>query len=485
MILRSEKMNRVLKRMLIVFFAFAMTVPVFGAAEVICSDWARTSVEGAAEKGYVPEDLLLKANSVATREELCRLIIKFYSAYSGAEVKAEGNSPFTDIDSSEVTAAVELGLFSGVSDTEFDPNGEVTKEQMATVMDRLFRKISVPMEELSGSEERFADDADISTWAWESVGRLKKNGILSGYEGLFMPKDKTTVEQAIVVIMQALPKDEAKQVTKSGADPVRVGGVSLSLDETTSQLKAKLGEPDRIDKNRFGFDRYVYNSDYTKFFMVGVKDGRVAEIYTNAGNFAFGKISSATTYDSMNFRDFRTYSSEKAVYEASGYSYSVFFDSMAGNKVDAIYIVKGGLVEADDFYSKASETYVEMELVDIINAARAKHGMAPYTRNNYSDVVAKSHSAEMQRSLRGGYNSANGLTPFQRMSNAGIDYTLASENICTNISGDAIEIYGWWMSNVSTRSNLMSENFTSIGIGAVAASARSVFFTTADMFTRS
>ncbi|MPN04456.1 hypothetical protein SDC9_151694 [bioreactor metagenome] len=68
------------------------------------------------------------------------------------------------------------------------------------------------------------------------------------------------------------------------------------------------------------------------------------------------------------------------------------------------------------------------------------------------------------------------------MDKAGIKYSLAAENIFTENSGDAIEIYGWWMSNVSTRSNLLSDNFTHIGIGCVGSSYKKIFFTTADMF---
>ena len=97
--------------------------------------------------------------------------------------------------------------------------------------------------------------------------------------------------------------------------------------------------------------------------------------------------------------------------------------------------------------------------------------------------LQKPHSTEMKSILRSDYNSIKGLTPFQRMDKAGIKYTLAAENIFAEASGGAVEIYGWWMSNVSTRSNLLNNDFTQIGIGCVGAGYKQLFYTTADIFS--
>ena len=118
----------------------------------------------------------------------------------------------------------------------------------------------------------------------------------------------------------------------------------------------------------------------------------------------------------------------------------------------------------------------------MINSARVKHGLPVLIRNSASDGVAKEHSNEMNTLAKGSYTSKNGLTPFARMTNAGINFTMAAENICTTATGDAINIYGWFMNNISTRSNIVSDDFNEIGIGCSASKVLNRFYTTTDLF---
>lgn len=472
-------MSKLYKAIFVAVLCVAMSISAVGAG-IKCSTWARESVASAAEKGFVPSSLLAKANEPITRKEMCSLIMQFYRVYTGTDYKSTAKSKFTDEQSNDVVTAVELGLFSGVSKNEFEPNEKVTREQMATVMARLFNKVNIRLTPDSASDEVFKDNAKISDWAKPSVALLKKNGIVNGdSNGYFNPKAITTTEQVIAVLMQT--QAEFSQST-TGEQAVKVGNVTISLGETLIKVLSKLGEPSRIDQNEFGTQRYVFANKYENFVMVGIKDNKVVEIYTNAASLGYEAITSKATYGTMKFDKYKTYSSEKAVYQTDKYVFTVFFDSLDSQKVDAVYLRSSDLTQVSNFYSTNNEAYVEMELFDIINASRVKNGLPAYSRNNYSDVVAKAHSTEMQSLFRSDYNSRKGLTPFQRMDKAGIKYSLAAENIFTDTSGDAIEIYGWWMSNVSTRSNILSADFTDIGIGCVGSSYKKIFYTTADMF---
>ncbi|MGE4213574.1 MAG: S-layer homology domain-containing protein [Anaerotignaceae bacterium] len=472
-------MSKLYKAMFVLVLCFAMATSVMGA-DIKCSAWATEAVTSAEEKGFVPSSLLLKANEPITRKEMCSLIMQFYRVYTGNDYKSLAKSQFTDEKSSDVVTAVELGLFSGVSNNIFAPNDKLTREQMATVMVRLFNKVDIKLTQNSDSDEVFNDNAKIADWAKASVALLKKNGIINGdSNGYFNPKAITTTEQVIAVLMQT---QSTSSQSPTGAQAVKVGNVTINLGENLITVLNKLGEPSRIDQNEFGTQRYVFASNYERFVMVGISNNKVVEIYTNSASLGYGTITSKTTYGTIKFDKYKTYSSEKAVYQTDKYVFTVFFDSLDNQKVDAIYLRESDLTQVNDFYGTGYEAYVEKELFDIINASRVKNGLVEYKRNGYSDVVAKAHSAEMKSFLRSDYNSIKGLTPFQRMDKAGIKYSLAAENIFAETSGDAIEIYGWWMSNVSTRSNLLSDDFTDIGIGCVGASYKKVFFTTADMF---
>jgi|GEM_PF-5553559 Uncharacterized protein with SCP/PR1 domains len=468
-------MNKFYKAILVMVVCVTTGTSVMGAG-IKCSGWATEAVTSAAENGFVPESLLSKANEPITRREMCSLIMQYYRVYTGDNYISSAESQFMDEKSNEVVTAVELGLFSGVSTKMFMPNEKVTREQMAAVMARLFNKIGLELIQSTDADSVFNDNAKIGDWAKASVALLKKNGIINGdNKGYFNPKGITTIEQVIAVLMQTQPS--------TGEQSVMVGDLSVSLGENVARVVREFGQPTRIDKNKFGTQRYIYANNYEKFFMVGISNDKVVEIYTNAASLGYCTITSKTTYDTMNFDNYKTYSWEKAVYEDDKYVLTVFFDCMDNRKVDAIYLRSSGLTEVSDFYGTGSEAYVESELVDIINASRVKMGMLAFKRNSDADVVAKAHSDEMMSFLRSDYNSIRGLTPFQRMDEAGIKYGLAAENIFTEASGDAIEIYGWWISNVATRSNLLSKNFTDIGIGSVGSSKRKIFYTTADMFS--
>lgn len=472
-------MNKLYKAIIVMVLCVAMGTSAIGA-DIKCSTWATEAVTSAAENGFVPTSLLSKANEPITRKEMCSLIMQFYRVHTGTDYKSKAKSQFSDEQSSDVVTAVELGLFSGVSDDIFQPYDKLTREQMAAVMARLFNKVNIKLTPNSPSDETFKDNAKISDWAKPSVALLKKNSIVNGdSDGYFNPKSITTTEQVIAVLMQT--QDTFSQST-TGAQSVKVDKVTINLGENLITVLSKLGEPSRIDENEFGTQRYVFAKNYKNFVMVGIRDSKVVEIYTNAASLGYGTITSKTTYGTMKFDKYKIYSSEKAVYQTDKYVFTVFFDSLDSQKVDAVYLRSSDLTQVKDFYSTTYEAYVEMELFDIINASRVKNGREPYSRSSYSDVVAKAHSAEMKSFLRSDYNSIKGLTPFERMDKAGIKYSLAAENIFTETSGDAIEIYGWWMSNVSTRSNLLSGDFTDIGIGCVGSSYKKMFFTTADIF---
>lgn len=58
----------------------------------------------------------------------------------------------------------------------------------------------------------------------------------------------------------------------------------IRLGQSEQELVSNLGEPDRRDISEYGFDWYIYNKDYSKYIQVGVKDGTVVGIYTNADN---------------------------------------------------------------------------------------------------------------------------------------------------------------------------------------------------------
>ncbi len=104
---------------------------------------------------------------------------------------------------SHVKWAVENGITVGVSKTEFAPNAQISRQDMATMMLRYAKAMGIRLPEMS--KELFADDADIAVYAKEAVYKLKAVEIINGKDGnVFDPKGSTTRAEVAAVLHRFL-----------------------------------------------------------------------------------------------------------------------------------------------------------------------------------------------------------------------------------------------------------------------------------------
>jgi uncharacterized protein YkwD len=72
---------------------------------------------------------------------------------------------------------------------------------------------------------------------------------------------------------------------------------------------------------------------------------------------------------------------------------------------------------------------VERRMLRLLNADRAIHHIRPLVLSQRLSMVARAHSLDMESQRYFAHTSPQGRDPFQRLSAAGITYTLASENL--------------------------------------------------------
>jgi hypothetical protein len=175
------------------------------------ADWARENINSAVTKGFVPSDIQDKYTSVITRQEFCRMAVRFVEYKTGKTIDAvlkdkgltvNGNW-FSDTTDSAILAAYALGITSGTvapTDTApgaFSPNGQFTREQAATMLMNTCKVIG--MEVNNSSASGFADNSSISSWAIDGVDFVKANGIMNGTgNNSFSPKGTYTRQESIV-----------------------------------------------------------------------------------------------------------------------------------------------------------------------------------------------------------------------------------------------------------------------------------------------
>ena len=203
------------------------------------SSWAKDQVGLAIDAGIVPQALQSRYTDTATRADFCALVVALLEKYLGWELTAE--ETFTDTDDINVRKAATLGIVQGVGNGAFNPNGELTREQAATMLERTYR---ASLRYLQGSgTSSFADSASVSSWAADAVAKMENSGIMTGVgNNRFDPKGAYSREQSIMTMYRLYRLFEPAQGMPAyqEAAPTEVDGlgqVYIGLNYVYTRLK--------------------------------------------------------------------------------------------------------------------------------------------------------------------------------------------------------------------------------------------------------
>ncbi|MCB1339384.1 MAG: CAP domain-containing protein [Maritimibacter sp.] len=118
---------------------------------------------------------------------------------------------------------------------------------------------------------------------------------------------------------------------------------------------------------------------------------------------------------------------------------------------------------------------VERQMLELMNAARAKVGLDPLKLALDLNTSAENHSEWMLAADVFSHTGAGGSNAGQRMTAAGFDFTGSwswgeniawqSERGAAGISDDAVDLFNSLMNSPGHRANILSANFDYVGIG--------------------
>ena len=143
--------------------------------------------------GYL--DGTFHPNGSITRAEFSTVMMR-YLGFDQAPASADG---FDDMAGhwakGAVGALASRKIVSGISEHAFNPDAQITREEMAVI---LGRALQLPAAE---QEADFTDRAEISSWAVDGVNRAAAAGIMKGDEtGAFLPRNSATRAETATVI---------------------------------------------------------------------------------------------------------------------------------------------------------------------------------------------------------------------------------------------------------------------------------------------
>ncbi len=180
------------------------TVPVVNFSDLDQAAWASDAIKYLAGKGILSGkgDGKFYPNDIVTREEFVKIIVEAFKIYD-----ENATADFDDVDESRwsygyIASGVRAGIIKGISDTEFNPAGTITRQDMAVIINRTAKLLGL---DLAGDSSVFTDDAQIAPYAKDAVGALADAGIIKGMgDGSFAPLGTVTRAQAAMVAYELM-----------------------------------------------------------------------------------------------------------------------------------------------------------------------------------------------------------------------------------------------------------------------------------------
>lgn len=167
--------------------------------------WAQKSIEALNEKGLINgRENGFEPDAPITRAEWITLLLR---AINADTEKVQYKNTFSDVSkdgwyANSVLFAYENGLVNG-NDGQFNPDENVTREQMAKMLIDVFEYYTKNTVETA--ELNFNDKDNISEWALEYVEKAVSQGLINGTpENNFNPYSQATRAEASTVLLRLL-----------------------------------------------------------------------------------------------------------------------------------------------------------------------------------------------------------------------------------------------------------------------------------------
>lgn len=335
----------------------------------------------------------------------------------------------------------------------------------------------------------------------EAVRYLLDQGLSQGkyaatVEG-YASQEPLTRAEAVQFLRNAQDKGLALQAapdTPAGLnDELQVG--SVSLGDTEAYVQSVLGTPDRKDASLYDFEWHVYNKDPQHYTLVGMRDGKVAGLFTSGSNWmAPGNVTPSDTKAQIadkwgspvsRLLNGNTWISVPnnayiQMFDRGNAYVTLYYDSLDGGRIIGMRAVAKEVKERSLPSGEASDAALreafEREILDLANAERVKRGLALLGWSDAAAAVAREHSDDMRDNGYFAHTDPAGRQPWDRAESAGLSYSLFAENIAAGQPDAFYAHYAWLNSTTGHRENLLGDT-TRLGAGVAFGGEMNIYYT--------
>lgn len=221
--------------------------------------WAKDDILFVANRGLMTGT---SATTFSPNGSMTRgMFVTALGRLANADISAYKQSSFTDVKADAyymgyIEWGVKNNILVGIGG-KFDPDGLVTREQMAVIMDRYATAIGFKLPEVH-TQNVFADNAQIGAWAAPSVKRIQMAGIIQGKsKNLFDPQGTATRAEVSAVLRRFV---ELTVFSDTAQGWVKNDSGQWMYYENGKPITGKKG----IDGSTYTFDRYGVTADVPK-----------------------------------------------------------------------------------------------------------------------------------------------------------------------------------------------------------------------------
>ncbi len=173
----------------------------------------KTAIEALTERDIISgmTDTTFEPSLTMTRAEFATITVR------GLGLQTKSDNTFNDVSADAwyydyICTAYYYGIVSGVTDTEFNPNGTITREEAASMVTRAASLCRIDTYESSDNIRNvlsaFTDYKTVSDWASGSMAFCYENGILDDSEIEIKPKEAITREEIADMLFNMMRKAE-------------------------------------------------------------------------------------------------------------------------------------------------------------------------------------------------------------------------------------------------------------------------------------
>ena len=341
------------------------------------SEWAKKDIQKYVYSGVGTYSVhRIEYGESITRGNFSTLLVDLYNNVSkdgriNLSDEDYNNFPFVDVYDDRIIDAYYLGFIKGVSETEFCPEGFISREQMAVMLKRLTDKLELEL--VSSDIKKFSDSDLISTWAEDSVAEITGSGIIKGVsENLFAPKLEITYEQAIVMLMRIYDLTENEPVT--------------FYEDTNLSILSELGIVDEsvLEKDGFITNREAFLS--IKKLLRTDYDDMINEWYYWYAIDAFKELDYITDEDKKLYMAM-CYNFEKRILRDEDVL-NISLDEYVTNEQAVTYIAR--LLHDSESCTDHVDLYLLTELDDIYKHALSKGIISDVSQGEGKENITRS-----------------------------------------------------------------------------------------------